>query len=66
METEKCKMLWDLTIQCGHVIEARRLDTVVVEKENNKAIIVNIVKRLRSIRTLREKLEDYGGLGIWK
>ena len=66
METEKCKMLWDMTIQCGHVIEARRPDTVVVEKENNKAIIVNIVKRLRSIRTLREKLEDYGGLGIWK
>ena len=24
------------------------------------------VKRLRNIRTLREKLEDYGELGIWK
>ena len=44
---------------------------VVVEKENNKAIIVDIaspwdhrvyekeVKRERNIRTLREKLEDY-------
>ena len=51
---------------------------VVVEKENNKAIIVDIAspwdhrvyekeyENLRNIRTLREKLEDYGGLGIWK
>ena len=79
VENEKCKILWDMTIQCDHVIEARRPDIVVVEKENNKAIIVDIaspwdhtecmkrkVKRLRNIRTLREKLEDYGGLGIWK
>ena len=67
-----------MTIQCDHVIEARRPDIVVVEKENNKAIIVDIaspwdhrvyekkVKRLRNIRTLREKLENYGELGIWK
>ena len=41
VENEKqCKILWDMTIQCDHVIEARRL--VVVEKENNKAIIVDI------------------------
>ena len=33
-------MVWDMTIQCGHVIEARRPDIVVVEKESNKAIIV--------------------------
>ena len=24
MENEKCKILWDMTIQCDHVIEARR------------------------------------------
>ena len=34
-------ILWDITIQCDYVIEARRPD-IVVEKENNKAIIVNI------------------------
>ena len=33
-------MVWDMTIQCCHVIEARRPDIVVVEKESNKAIIV--------------------------
>ena len=31
-----------MTIQCDHVIEARRPDMVVVEKENNKAIIVDM------------------------
>ena len=34
-------ILWDITIQCDYVIGARRPD-IVVEKENNKAIIVNI------------------------
>ena len=32
VENEKCKILWDMTIQCDHVIEARRPDIVVVEK----------------------------------
>ena len=31
-----------MTIQCDHVIEARRSDIVAVEKENNKAIILDI------------------------
>ena len=39
---EKCKILWDMTIWCDHVMEARRPDIVVVEKENNKAVIVDI------------------------
>ena len=39
---EKCKILWDMTIQCDHFIETRRPDNVVVEKESNKAIIVDI------------------------
>ena len=31
-----------MTIQCDHIIEARRPDIVVVEKDSNKAIIVDI------------------------
>ena len=42
VENEKCKILWDMTIQCDHVIEARRPDNLLVQKENNKAIIVDI------------------------
>ena len=51
-----------MTIQCDHVIETTRPDNVVVEKENNKAIIegtteclLMLVRKLRNIRTLREK-----------
>ena len=35
------KVLWDVTIQCDHITEARRPVIVVVEKESNKAIIVD-------------------------
>ena len=28
-ENERCKILWDMTIQCDHIIEARRPDIVV-------------------------------------
>ena len=39
-----------MTIQCDHVIETTRPDNVVVEKENNKAIIVDIITRRDCIR----------------
>ena len=42
MENERRKILWVMTIQCDHVIEARRPDIVAVEKESNKVIIVDI------------------------
>ena len=42
VENEKCKIVWDMTIQCNHVIEARSPDIVVVEKENIKAIKLDI------------------------
>ena len=41
-EDERCKILWDMTIQCDHIIEARGPDIVVVEKEGNKSIIVDV------------------------
>ena len=41
VENEKCKILRDMAIQCDRRIEARRPDIVVVEKGNNKAIIVD-------------------------
>ena len=41
-ENEICKILWDMTIQCDNIIEARRPDIVGVEKLSNKAIIVDI------------------------
>ena len=64
VENEKCKILWDMTIQCDHVIEARRPDIVVVEKENNKAIIVDIASPWdhRVYEKEGEKIEKYQDL----
>ena len=64
MENEKCKTFWDLSIQCDHVIEARRPDIRVVEKENNKAIIVDIASPWdhRVYEKEGEKIDKYQGL----
>jgi len=53
-----------MTIQCDHVIEARRPDIVVVEKENNKAIIVDIASPWdqRGYEKEGEKIEKYQDL----
>ena len=40
VENERCKILWDMTIKCDHVVKARRPNIVVVEKERNKTIII--------------------------
>ena len=42
VEKARCEILWDMNIQCDHVIKARRPDVVVIDKENNKVIIVDI------------------------
>ena len=42
VENESFKILWDMSIHCDHNIAARKPDIVVVEKESNKVIIVNI------------------------
>jgi len=58
-------MVWDMTIQCGHVIEARRPDIVVVEKESNKAIIVVDITSLWNQRVYEkegENIDEYQNL----
>ena len=53
-----------MTIQCDHVIEARRPDIVVVEKESNKAIIMDIASPwdYRVYEKEGEKIEKYQDL----
>ena len=36
MENDSCKILWDVTIQTDHVIEARRPDMVIIDKTKNE------------------------------
>ena len=53
-----------MTIQCDHIIKARRPDIVVVEKDSNKAIIVYIASPWdhRVYEKESEKVEKYQNL----
>ena len=42
IETQSVKILWDMNFQMDHVIEHRRPDIVVVDKENMKALLIDI------------------------
>ena len=41
LENEDYKILWDFSIQTDHVIEARRLDLVVVDKKDRSCKIID-------------------------
>ena len=71
----KHTVLWNINVQCDNVIEARKTDIILTEKEVWKGIIINIVVpadvRLREkekekgekYRDLKkERLEDCGDL----
>ena len=75
-ENEEVKLLWGVNIQCDHVTEARRPDIVVVNKQEKSALLLilpyqpikELVKRkmrkLRSIRILKEELQECGTLEL--
>ena len=61
---DEVKPLWDVNIQCDHVIEARRPDIVVVNKQERKCTIIDIaVKADKRIgEKENEKVEKYQDL----
>ena len=42
LENEDCKLLWDFTIQCDRMVEARRPDIVFVDKKKRKIKILDV------------------------
>ena len=64
VRNEKCKIFWDMTVQCDDTVDARRPDIVVFEKENNKAIVVDIASPWdhRVYEKEGEKIEKYQDL----
>ena len=40
-ENERCKILWDFSIQTDHMIEARRPDVIVIDKETKFVRIID-------------------------
>ena len=60
-ENENFKILWDFTIQCDHMIEARRPNIVVVDKVKKETMIIDVT--IPGDTTVydkeREKIEKY-------
>ena len=58
LENEDYKILWDLSIQTDHVIEAQRPDLVVVDKKEIICKIIDFAVRRDSRIEEKEKDED--------
>ena len=58
------KLLWDMNIQCDNIIEARRLDIVLVDKREKKCSIIDIAvpTDVRCSEKEIEKVEKYQNL----
>ena len=61
VENNDVKLLWDINIQCDHVIEARRPDIVIIDKRRQSGIILDIAVPAdgRVHEKEREKVEKY-------
>ena len=55
--------MWDFSIQTDHVIEARRPDLVVVDKERSCKIIDSAVPGDRRIEEEKDQIEKHQDLG---
>ena len=67
VENEEIKVLWNINIQCDNLIEARRPDLIVIDKEEQKGIIVDIAvpADIRVKEKEKEKVEKYQDLNKW-
>ena len=73
VENEEIKVLWDINIQCGNLIEARRPDLIVIDKKEQKGIIIDIAvpADVRVEEKGKENVEKYKDLKreisrLWK
>lgn len=44
VENEEVKVLWDINFQSDNVIEARKSDIIVIDKKEQKGIIIDIAE----------------------
>ena len=63
---KKIRILWDFSIWCGHMIEARRPDIVVLNKVKKEILIIDVAKPgdTRVCDKEREKIEKYRFLSL--
>ena len=64
IENDNVKILWDINIQCDNIIQARRPDIVLIDKNKKTGIIIDIAvpgdKRIEDKE--KEKIEKYQDL----
>ena len=60
-ENKNLKIPWDFTIQCDHIVEARRPDTVVVDKVKKETMIIDVAipRDTRVCDKEQEKIEKF-------
>ena len=63
-ENEQVKVLWDINVQCDNAIEARRPDIILIDKREQRGIIIDIAvpADVRVGEKEREKVEKYQDL----
>ena len=54
-EKERWKLLWDFTIQTDKVLEHRRPDIVVIDKEKKNALL--LILQYQEIKTSQPKMD---------
>ena len=64
IENDRCKILWNFVVQTDHFIQARRPDMMVIDKERNKAQVIDfaIPYDSRVDNKEIEKIEKYQDL----
>ena len=64
VKNEEVKIVWDINVQCDNVIEARRPDIIVIDKKEQKGLIIDIAvpADVRVEEKEREKVEKYQDL----
>ena len=72
-ENEEIKVLWDINVQCDNLIEARQPDLIVIDKKEQKEMIIDIAvpADIRMEKKEKEKLEKQQNLKkeirrLWK
>ena len=63
-ENDRCKLLWDFDVQTDHVIQARRPDVIVIDKEKKECKIIDFAMPHDSRVNAKEveKIEKYQDL----
>ena len=64
IENDQVKILWDFMIQCDHMIEHRKPDIVVVNKEDKSCMVIDIAcpGDIRVAEKENEKVQRYDDL----